>query len=651
MNKKDYIDALDEIKVSEELKKKTIYKVKEEKTNIRIPYKLVNAMAVILILFSVIALSNKEKMNEIVIPTIPETEKSTKTLPTVDNLQNLFTLIKGSDLERYYNTEESSISFDREDSIAMVEKTTLDYSKTNVQESGVDEADIVKTDGKYIYYLSDQKLIAISTSENRKVTEIIYPSEDNFYPSELYLYNNKLVVIGQVSKYNPSRTICYDIAYHSNSTTKIIVYDLTNKNELKVDRELELDGNTLNTRMIGEYVYIITNQYIYTNVNEEEINEDDYKPTIKDSANVNEPCKKIEFSDIKYFEGSEQSNYLNVMAFNVNTKREAIVETFLGAGNNVYASENNIYITRTVWNQDKNQDQNNTEIIKLKIDKMNVEYIAKTQVKGNTKNQFSINEYKGYLRIATTTIVYNTKTYAQEKLENNLYILNEKLEQVGKLENLAENESIRSVRYLNDKAYIVTFEQTDPLFVISTKDPRNPQVLGELKLPGYSEYLQFWDEKHIIGIGYDTELKTTGNGTQANITGMKMTLFDISDSTNPIEVSSIKIGNKGTYSEVLYNHKALLLSKAENIISFPVRIDEGTKTTFQGAVVYTVDVNKGFTEKGRIGHVEKDTKQEDRYQKYVERIIYIGDNFYTLSPKLIKVTNRNTMQSISNIEL
>ena len=636
MNKNDYINALDEIKASESLKKKTLYKVKEKRHVTTIPYKLVNAMAIILVLFSVIALTDKQKMNEIA-PSVQE-EEIIKKLPTVDNLQNLFTIL-GADLNKSSEYRyDDSVS----DTLNTLEVSEKQYSETNIQEENVDEADIVKTDGNYIYYLSDQKLSVISENNNSKISEVKYSNEEKFYPSELYLYQNKLVVIGQISEYDPNMTVCYDLLYAPKGTTKAIVYNLMDKTNLKVEREIELDGNYLDSRMIGEYVYIITNQPIYIN-NEEEIDADKYKPTYKDTAQKDN-YRKVEFEDIQYFEGSKENSYLNVMAFSVNTKREAKVESFLGAGNTVYVSENNIYITKTIWEQEDEIDTSNTEIIKLNIDKMKIQYISKAKIEGTIKNQFSLNEYNGNLRVATTITGYSTKTYEIEKLQNNLYILNENLEQIGKLENLAENESIRSVRYMGDKAYIVTFENTDPLFVIDTSDPTNPEVLGELKLPGYSEYLQFWDETHIIGIGYDADLK-------GNITGMKMSLFDISDSKNPKEVSNVKLGDKGTYTEAIYNHKVLLISKKENIIAFPIFIEEKSKDTFQGAIVYTVDVTKGFNEKGRIAHVSVNDTSPDVYKKQIERIIFIGNKFYTLSPELVKVTDRTTMQNISEIEL
>ena len=258
-----------------------------------------------------------------------------------------------------------------------------------------------------------------------------------------------------------------------------------------------------------------------------------------------------------------------------------------------------------------------------------------------------MDEKDGYFRIATTnrTKLGNT---------NNLYVLNENMEQVGKVEGLARGERIYSVRFMGNRAYMVTFVETDPLFVIDLSKPTEPKVLGELKIPGYSKYLHPYDETHLIGFGEDTVVENYGYGNIVRTNGMKMALFDVSDPTNPKEMYVEKIGEQGTYSELLENHKALLFSKEKNIIAFPISIREDNyKTSFQGAVVYGLTLEKGFELKGKITHrkAEENQKYSYDYSKKVERIIYIKDNLFTLSKGLIKATNMNTMEEKGEVEI
>ena len=198
---------------------------------------------------------------------------------------------------------------------------------------------------------------------------------------------------------------------------------------------------------------------------------------------------------------------------------------------------------------------------------------------------------------------------------------------------------------------MVTFVETDPLFVIDLSNPTTPTVLGELKIPGYSKYLHLYDETHLIGIGEDTEVVNYGYGDRVVTNGMKMAMFDVTDPNNPQELYNVKIGEKRTYAELFYNHKALLFSKEKNIIAFPISItDNDYKVTFQGAIVYGVSLEKGFELKTKISNSATDY---DRYysRNRVERIIYIKDTLFTLSNGLIKAVDLNTFETKGSIEL
>lgn len=237
----------------------------------------------------------------------------------------------------------------------------------------------------------------------------------------------------------------------------------------------------------------------------------------------------------------------------------------------------------------------------------------------------------------------------------------------GEIEGIAKGEEIYSVRFMGDRGYMVTFKTVDPLFVIDLKDPTKPEILGALKIPGYSDYLHPYDENHIIGFGKDT-IEVSGG---AYYMGMKIALFDVSDVNNPVQKFSEVIGDRGTDSELLTNHKALLFSKEKNLLAFPVTVaeikdkdsvlnewgvPEYGEFVFQGAYVYNIDLDKGFTLKGKITHIsDEEYLKSGNYNFYsnksVERIIYINDTLYTLSKGMYKANKLSDLSEINTLEI
>lgn len=651
MSKKDYIDAINEIKAEETLKKNTLQKIKTtKKKKSNIIYSLALATIVFIIAISIAVPINHNKNTADPIKQV----KQDNGLPKIENFENLYNLAKSKNDESN-GTQKNENYLDT--STALTEKN--DYSKTNNQVEGVEEADIVKTDGEYIYYVTNEKVVIANGVDLKIVAEIKY-EEEQIQAQEIFINKNKLIIIGQKydqeAETNTNKLICYENSL--DEQTNIKTYNIEDKSQPKLEREIQIEGSYLDSRMIGENVYVLSNKYMYLDLltkAKEELNENDYKPKYLDTVTSNEE-KCIEYSDISYFPESEDNTFLNIAGFNINNNEPANIETYLGAGTKVYASQNNLYVAKIKYEYKDEKlygyydNYNiNTYIYKFKLEDSKVQYTNTGSVPGEVLNQFSMDEKDGNFRIATT----NTTNLKEETRTNNLYILNENLKLIGSLENLAKGEKIYSVRFLENKAYMVTFVQTDPLFVIDLSEPTNPILLGELKIPGYSNYLHPYDENHIIGFGENTETKEDGRVVTI---GMKMALFDVTNPTSPKEMYSVDIGDKGTYSELLYNHKALLFSKEKNIIAFPISISEEenyhSNTNFQGAIVYGLDLENGFTLKGKIAHMQVEEGYKDYdYTKEVERIIYINNNLYTISKSLIKATNMENMEEIGNIEI
>jgi len=659
MSKKDYIDAVNEVEVTEKLKNETLSKMQSIDTK-KVYNKVypLASLAIMCAIIMAIVMPNKSlaPVQELSYADMKEEVE----LPKVENFENLHAMlkerVKNSNGGFYGVTEDLTI----QDSVANSDnlkaestESSKEYSETNVQVEGVDEADIVKTDGKYIYYLTNQKL-TITEINNDKMTVVanINLKSNKYWPQEIFLRNNKVVIIG--NSYNEEEKMRYIDEYYTTNNTYTVatVYNIEDRNNPVLERTVEIEGNYLSSRMIGDNIYLISNNYISAYLCKKykasKLNEDDFKPKYKDTL-AGDELKCISFDCIYYIPEFEDTSYLNIAAFNVNNKEEANIESYLGAGNQIYSSMNNLYITKIKYDYEENYREYdlNTEIYKFKLDEAKCTFEKTGKVPGSVLNQFSMDEKDGYFRIATT----DSESWNSENNTNNLYVLNENLEIVGKVEGLAPGERIYSVRFMGNRAYMVTFVQTDPLFVIDLSEPTKPTILGELKIPGYSKYLHPYDETHLIGFGEDTKVVNYGYGDQVITDGMKIALFDVTDPSNPTEMYSEKIGGKGTYSELLYNHKALLFSKEKNIIAFPISITEDDyEVTFQGAIVYGLSLDKGFELRGKISNIENAI---DKYygRSNVQRIIYIKDTLYTLSPDTIKATDMNTMEKKGIVNL
>ena len=389
------------------------------------------------------------------------------------------------------------------------------YGETNTQVAGVDEADIIKNDGKFIYILNRNsnkiKIIsALPATSMKLVGEInLQLSNDNNYRNyrDIYLKGNKLVLI---------YTLSQNIPFENQSSVKINdmingkiapiyirqknfscaeLYDISDKQNPKLERTVMSEGNLTSSRMLGDTVYLTSNKYlnfyypqpvdIYT------------KENLLVSYSDSKTGSELKYAPVEsmycILDKNNPQNMYNIStisAFDISKNSEMNLTSFTGTGNEMYMSINNIYLFGQSW------DFNNayTDIYKYKIKGTNVEFVAGNKVIGTILNQFSADEYKGYLRIATS--LWNNG--------NNIFVLDENLQKTGEILGLAKGEQIKSCRFMGDKGYVVTYRNIDPLFTLNLTDPKKPVVTGELKIPGFSSYLHPISENLIIGIGENT---------------------------------------------------------------------------------------------------------------------------------------------------
>ncbi len=530
------------------------------------------------------------------------------------------------------------------------------FSATNVQVEGVDEADIVKTDGKYIYYLKDNKIEIIKADKDKmqKMASIGY-LESALYPSDLYIDENILIVVGNA--YN-----------EKGSFTKAVIYDVTNKAKPVVKRVLEQEGYYVSSRKNGDNLHVISSHYVY------DYGEGNLVPKVKDTV-VSEAYAPVDPAKIMICPGYPSQSLIVIASVDVKKNETGKIASFMGSTDNIYMSKNSLYLTyqespyymmpmieprftpdmnsMMIWPPMPIQTQ--TTIKKFAIDKNVVTYSAENKINGYVLNQFSMDEHDGYFRIAYSS------DFNMENKGSSISVFDKDMNKTGSIDNIAPGERIYSARFMGDRAYLVTFKNVDPFFVMDLKDPKNPKMLGYLKIPGYSDYLHPYDENHIIGFGKDT-VEIQGNPYQL---GMKISLFDVTDINNPIEKDVEKIGDRGTESELLSNHKALMYDKSRGFMGFPVSVAKVNpaqqkdqygfpqygEQVFQGAYIYNISATKGIDLKGKITHIKDYNPYMYSYEDNIQRVIYIGDTIYTLSNNKVVATNLKTMKMISELEL
>ncbi|HAI98751.1 TPA: hypothetical protein DCL30_04420 [Candidatus Peribacteria bacterium] len=536
-----------------------------------------------------------------------------------------------------------------------------DYSQTNVQVAGVDEGDIVKTDGKYLYMISGGNIVRIVKAlpaTSLALASTIRFDDDSFSPTDLYIDHDILTIIGRKSG-SPVRImeksvmpVVWPYPYYVNRT-EARLYDVSNPAAPVLKRRVTLDGSLTSSRRIGDSLYLVLNtpMTIREPIPLLKTEESSLMPRFEDTSVSSAEQPMARCGNVVILPHIPSPQYLTVATIPLtNTSKEVSREVIVGNAQDVYASLSNLYVAQTEWNYQWNyaepatENTQKTSIYRFRFDDSGVAFEAKGSVPGHILNQFSMDESDDTFRIATTKGEVWNETNPST---NNLYILSMDMETIGSIEDIAPGEQIYSVRFMGDRAYMVTFKKIDPFFVIGLEDPRHPTILGKLKIPGFSDYLHPYDATHIIGFGKEAE--DTKEGSFAWYQGMKIAVFDVTDVGNPKEMYREVIGDRGTSSPLLTNHKALLFDKERGLISFPVtvyQIPAGQKESgepsaygspiFQGAYVYNFTLADGFELLGTITHYASDTflKAGDYWysgDKDISRIVRIADSLYTVS--------------------
>jgi len=523
-------------------------------------------------------------------------------------------------------------------------KAAPEHSTTNIQAAGVDEADIVKTgDDGHLYVVSGGKIYILKAYPPEQATVLSTIILNETYNTQIYTGGNKLAVLGnlQVAYAYPEAVGFAPYVYNDQSFIK--VYDITNKTNPILTRTIILNGTMFGSRMIGDYVYGVVNQLAT-----QPSNQTDIKVALPKLV-VNGVVKEVQPNEIHYLNIPDVYYYFTtIVAVNVlNDAQEPTKESFLtGATASMYVSQSNMYLTvpntsmwiRTMAAPEAEEPKEETLVYRVKLDKEKIVVEDQGKVPGYVLNQFSMDEYNGFFRIATTEWTINSS-------QNNLYVLNMSLSVVGKLEGLAPGERIYSARFMGERCYLVTFEQKDPFFAIDLSNPAEPKVLGKLIIQGFSGYLHPYDENNIIGVGREDN-------------NVKLSLFNVANATNPQEVDKFVVQGGYSDSAVLADHKAFLFDKSKRLLALPVSINwievigdaYYTKGFWQGAYVFDISLSNRFVLKGNVTHQENSTEQWDSGY-WVKRVLYIDNVLYTVSDKKIKMNSLEDLREIKEIRL
>ncbi len=593
----------DGIKVTERLNEQSILNALENREQKRIPFvkskafksavSLVACVAIFAVSLS-FAFNKNNKQSNIV-------QDSSQTQQTKNNQSELKTFSSASEVKAFFKIAQKAngnssggIYKGAENSDTASFSDVSSSSETYLQVSNVDESDTIKNDGKYIYTINeDSSKILIYKPNGDSVTKISEISaESSCIFQEFYIYNNNLVV----NSYSNDGNEEYE---------NVLIFSLENIKKPQKIYSFSQQGFYVDSRITNDKLLLISNKYIYYDLCK---SDEDYLPKTK--TNDTEKC--VEPNNI-YRGGNGSANYLLVSQIDLqNLKKSAVTKAVAGSASTVYCSENYLYVASKIYETSNKTEANSdvalvnekisTEIYKIDI-KNEIKFLKKAKVSGSVNNQFSMDEYNDTFRIATTV------TGSDFQPINKLFILDSNMKKIGEVDGFAKNESIKAVRFIGNTAYVITFKNTDPLFVIDLSNPAKPIIKGSVKITGFSSNLIPVSSTTLLGIGYGE------SGLNLFEDGVKTVLFDVSNPEKPTILDTKEFDN--VLSEAQSNHKAILTTTNSNEFAIPYEevayVDNEITDDKAGTLVLEIKDNKinvtaKSSSKIKFGNIVRSTK-------------------------------------------
>jgi inhibitor of cysteine peptidase len=546
------------------------------------------------------------------------------------------------------------------------------HSTTNTQVQGVDEGDLVKTDGKVIVIVNNQIIRIIDVATSNVVSKIEYKYTDKdtkFYnPAEIFLYKDKLVVLGSISQYNGNVYpmakdmmigrpfwIGYQDAYAA-------VYDLSDLSKPVLLKNYEMTGGYYSARLTDNELMILSNQYnimLYATDGKETVND----PIVKETVG-NTSVSSIDTKTAFALPGKSGDSFVNILKVDLDTFAEPKLSSYLGSIQTIFVDKDNLLIAQyryVVTNQATYEGKTVTDLLRFDINSLVLK--ADASIEGYLLNQFSLDIFDGSIRVAAT------QWTKEGKSSNSVHVFNMALEAQSSIVNLAPGETIRAVRFIEDKGYVVTFENVDPLFVIDLSNPKAIKLTGELKVPGFSTYLHPLSKTVLFGIAEDLEVVPMsdqyGNKwNSVNRFGLKISLFDVSDPSKPLEIASKRVLGQNGYSEASYNHRAVVYDTDKELLYLPFTDSDYTTQVCQtypgkeGTGDYTYCSYKmesgvkvlRITPTGITIVKSIVVAANNDYTNLVYRVVYVGNKLYAITYSGVMIYDRDTFELLSTVK-
>ena len=521
------------------------------------------------------------------------------------------------------------------------------HSDTNVRTEDVDEGDIVKTDGRYIYqyfHSGEVRIISIEDGMMEKVSSFDLSLESDTYVAEMYVKDDRMVLIAEMYSTSLSKDESSDRAFYyvnNDRDVHVLTYDITDRTAPKRIGEVTIDGYFRTSRLVNGYLYVMTSYgeplIYFCGMNYIDANSTTGKKydAASDEEKVEGVVPKINgenipAEDIMLPEKAKDEPFYVITSIKLSDPNNTVdSKAVMGYVDQVYASSHSLFF----YSVDYTENVERTEIVKFSYSDGKIVPEAAGSVKGYIDDSFCIDEDKnGNLRVATTSWGENGNQ------ESSLYILDKNMKKVGSLTDIAGNEGIKSCRFMGDIGYIVTFRNTDPLFTVDLSDPADPKILSELTIPGFSEYLHYWGNGLLLGVGYDADIET--GGTE----GVKLSMFDVSDPKNTKEVAKMILDVD--QSELLYgNYKSVLIDPEKNIFGFS-SMDWGDEETNWEEHDYYMVFSYEDGEFKNLLTTKLDTN--DGYWDET-RGLYAGDYFFLVHGKNITSYDMKDYKKISSL--
>ncbi|MBS6194015.1 MAG: beta-propeller domain-containing protein [Clostridiales bacterium] len=499
---------------------------------------------------------------------------------------------------------------------------TEEYSTTNLQVEGVDEGDVVKTDGTYLYILgSDNRVSIVEADTLERVSGFSYTqSRGDVDFKEMYVDKNQLILVGNSYESRLEETGEDMYSMENSSQTLMETYDLSDIKNPKRMGAIRQDGSYRTSRKVGEYIYLFSDYQLYPGEGDEN------KEKIPEING-----EKIAENDIYLPLQIKECRYLVMSSVNTTVPNKVLEKkSLMDSGSQFYITKENIYVLQNEWQQDRGC----TNVIKFRFENGKIEGDAAATLRGEVTDTFAVNEHDGYLRAVLTEWSGRGQT-------NRVYVLDENMTIRGMIDDIAPGETIYSARFMGNMGYFVTYRNTDPLFSVDFTNPDQPEILGELKVTGFSEYLHFYGEDRLLGLGWETD---PNNGENL---GLKLSMFDISDPKKVEEKKKLVLkGIDGC--EGLYDYKMILAEPEKNLIGFSAfETDESGR--HGRYLVFSYDPEEGFQKV-----LEHEMEQENYAYDTSTRVrgLYIGDWYYVVEEKKITVFDmKNGFEEVGSLEL